>query len=103
MKIAFITYEYPPDTAYGGIATYVNQAATMLRRRGHQVEVFTSSPYRSGRECEDGVMVHRVRVTEQRDFSKPVGEVFAERHAEIEFDVLEGPEFYADAREAVRL
>src|SRR5262249_31635894 len=103
MKIAFITYEYPPDTAYGGIATYVNQAATMLQRRGHQVEVFSSSSYRAGKECESGVLVHRVQVAGQRDFSKPIGKVFAQRHAQIEFDVLEGPEFCADAREAVRL
>jgi|RhiMetdeSRZDD1v2_1073273.scaffolds.fasta_scaffold33440_3 glycogen(starch) synthase len=103
MKIAFITFEYPPDTAYGGIATYVNQAAIMLQSRGHQVEVFTSSPYRSGDEWESGVLVHRIRVAGQRDFSKPIGQVFAKRHAQIQFDVLEGPEFCADAREAVRL
>ncbi|NJR66423.1 MAG: hypothetical protein HC772_15630 [Leptolyngbyaceae cyanobacterium CRU_2_3] len=30
MKIAFVSYEYPPDTAIGGIATYVQQAAQML-------------------------------------------------------------------------
>ncbi len=103
MKVAFISYDYPPDTAYGGIATYVNQAATMLQRRSHKVEVFTSSPHRSGSEFEDGVTVHRARVAEQRNFSKPIGQIFAERHSQIGFDVLEGPEFYADAREAVHL
>lgn len=36
MKIAFISYEYPPpDAAYGGIATYVRQAARMLASPGH--------------------------------------------------------------------
>lgn len=43
MKIAFITFEYPPDTADGGIATYVKQAANMLQLRGNQVEVFAAS------------------------------------------------------------
>lgn len=103
MKIAFISYEYPPDTAYGGIATYVHQAAKMLSRRGHHVEVFTASPDRSGTEAEDGLLVHRISEKRQHKFSGPIGQVFADRHATVEFDVLEGPEYSADAREAVRL
>lgn len=103
MKIAFITYEYPPDAAYGGIATYVHQAARMLYGRGHHVEVFTSSPYRSGTEIEDGLVVHRIVNYDFGSFAVDIGQVFAERHATVKFDVLEGPEFSADAREAVRL
>src|SRR5262245_7138891 len=103
MKIAFISYEYPPDTAYGGIATYVEQAAQMLQRRGHYVEVFTGSPARSGTVSQDGLLVHRVQVATQASFTLPIGQVFSERHTLVQFDVLEGPEFYADAREAVRL
>jgi glycosyltransferase involved in cell wall biosynthesis len=103
MKIAFISYEYPPDTAYGGIATYVEQAAQMLQRRGHYIEVFTGSPARSGTVRQDGLLVHRVQVADQASFTLPIGQVFSARHTLVQFDVLEGPEFYADAREAVRL
>ena len=52
MKIALISYEYPPDTAIGGIATYVSQIAQVLHRRGNQVEIFCASPYRSGSQEE---------------------------------------------------
>ena len=62
MNIAFISYEYPPDTAYGGIATYVHQAAMMLSRRGHHVEVFSGSPHRTGTENEECLLVHRINV-----------------------------------------
>jgi glycogen synthase len=103
VKIAFISYEYPPDTAYGGIATYVYQAARMLHSRGHRVEVFTSSPQRDGSQIEDHVLVHRIKEAEQEQFALPVGSLFAKRHADVRFDVLEGPEFLADAREAVNL
>jgi glycogen(starch) synthase len=103
LKIAFITYEYPPDTAYGGIATYVHQAAQMLVRRGHQAEVFAGSPLRTGTELEDGVLVHRVLAAQQQDFAAPIGECFAARHGQVNFDVLEGPDYAADAREAARL
>jgi glycogen(starch) synthase len=103
MKIAFISYEYPLDAAYGGIATYVYQAARMLSRRGHHVEVFTSSPYRSGTEMEDGIIVHRINEKEQQNFAGHIGHIFVKRHAALQFDVLEGPDYAADAREAIRL
>jgi glycosyltransferase involved in cell wall biosynthesis len=103
MNIALISYEYPPDAAYGGIATYVHQAARVLAGRGHRVEVFTSSPTREGITQEEGVRVHRVRETDQRNFALPIGRVFAARHSSARFDLLEGPDYAADAREAVRL
>jgi hypothetical protein len=92
-KIAFISYEYPPDTAYGGIATYVNQAARMLVARGHRVEVFAGSPDREGVRTEEGVRVHRVRVPDQRSFAEPIGMSLAARHSIEKFDVLEGPDY----------
>jgi glycosyltransferase involved in cell wall biosynthesis len=109
MKIALISYGYPPDTPYGGIATYVYQVARMLNKRNHHVEVFTSSPYRYGTSIEDGIVVHRIvhssqdYWSNQQDFVNYVGEAFAERHKDIQFDVIEGPDYLADAREAVRL
>jgi glycogen synthase len=103
LKIAFISYEYPPDAAYGGIATYVYQGARMLQLRGHHVEVFTSSPHRDGSQLEDHVLVHRIKETRQEKFAIPAGRFFAARHAAVGFDVLEGPEFFADGREAVKL
>lgn len=105
MKIAFISYQYPPDTAYGGISTYVNQASSMLQIRGNQVEVFVASRQRSGTETQpNGVVVHRIRNEKlQTDFAKSVAQIFASRHQEIGFDVLEGPDYCADARLAVQL
>ncbi|XGV97100.1 MAG: glycosyltransferase family 4 protein [Leptolyngbya sp. BL-A-14] len=106
MKIAFISYEYPPDTATGGIATYVYQVARMMQQRGHHVEVFTSSPHREGVMIEDGVVVHRILYTtntDRRDFATYAGKVFAQRHATIGFDVVEGPENDAHARGAIAL
>ncbi len=108
MHIAFISYEYPPDTAAGGIATYVKQAAFMLASRGHDVEVFTAGRGRGGVEREDGVLVHRLQDPDgpgdgTGDFSARIAPVFAARHALSAFDVLEGPEYRAEARDAVRL
>jgi len=103
MKIAFISYEYPPDSAYGGIGTYVFQAVRMLIARGHHVEVFSSSPTRSSSTTEENIMVHRVIETNYESFSAKIGYVFAHRHSSIQFDVLEGPEYGGDALEAIKL
>ncbi|MEB3360451.1 MAG: glycosyltransferase family 4 protein [Synechococcales bacterium] len=101
MKIAFISYEYPPDTAVGGIATYVQQAAQMLVQRGHQVEVFAGSDTQTSSQLVDGIWVHRVQAP-RSCFAGAIAPVFVERHGSIQFDVLEGPDCGADAAAAVR-
>ncbi|MBE9139442.1 glycosyltransferase family 4 protein [Nodosilinea sp. LEGE 07088] len=97
MKIALISFEYPPDTAYGGIATYAHQAATLLTWRGHTVEVFAGSRDRSGTDIEGAVTVHRIQVKQKIDFIRAVVPIFLGRHQATAFDVVEGPEYGADA------
>ena len=96
VKIALISYEYPPDTALGGIGTYTQQAARILRQRGHQVEVFSASKSRSGVFDDDGIRVHRLIEPERRGFPFSIAPIFARRHADVGFDVAEAPEYYAD-------
>ncbi len=77
----------------------------MLQLRGNQVEVFAASRQRSRTETEaNGVVVHWLKhETLKVDFAQPIAEVFAKRHQEIGFDVLEGPDYGADSRFAVQL
>ncbi|MDM3861028.1 MAG: glycosyltransferase family 4 protein [Aphanizomenon gracile PMC644.10] len=99
MKIALISYEYPPDTAMGGIATYVDQISRVLENRGHHVEVFSASLTREVTETISGVIVHRVLETDREHFRKKIVNTFIKRHNEVKFDVVESPEFNADAYE----
>lgn len=101
MHIAFISYEYPPETPNGGIATYVQQAARMLHSRGHAVEIFAGSPTRDAVIDTAGLRVHRVYVERRTDFADSVADVFARRHFAALFDVAEGPDYDADARHAI--
>ncbi len=103
MRIAFISYEYPPDTAVGGIATYTHQAAVMMAQRGHAVEVFAASQLRQGVFIEDGVTVHLSQPENRDAFADLAGKQFAARHADAPFDVMEGPDYRADARTAASL
>jgi glycogen synthase len=97
MKIALVSYEYPPDTAVGGIGTYVQQIAQVLHHRGHPVTVFAGSPSRSGRTIEAGIEVHRVQAA-RSEFAHAIAPIFAQQHQITPFDVMEGGECGADAR-----
>ncbi len=98
MRLAYVSYEYPPDTALGGIATYVRQAARTMAGRGWSVEVFAASRGGTFTVDDDGVTVHRVGEPCNLAFARAVAPLFEARHRESPFDVIEGPEYHADAR-----
>ncbi len=62
MNLALLSYEYPPDTGYGGIGTYSYYHARALAKLGHNVHVIAgaNSPGRSDSE-HDGVRVTRIQ------------------------------------------
>ncbi len=63
MRIALLSFEYPPETGFGGIGTYTWYHARALVRLGHEVHVLAgateATPLR--RTEHDGVVVHRFR------------------------------------------
>src|SRR5579885_209830 len=112
MRIALVTREYPPDTAWGGIGTFYGHFARALAAAGCSVEVFCQSIASARLEAGDGVRVHHVLV--RRDgtdlptagsmaghdsfgaFSYALAasmlEAVSRRHAEAPFDIVEGHE-----------
>jgi glycogen(starch) synthase len=100
VRLAFVSYEYAGTAAGGGIGTYVRGAAAMMAARGHDVEVFTSAPVGSAAQPPN-VLVHAAPVDRQR-FAHAVVPAFARRHIAQPFDVVEGPDFGADAIEIAR-
>jgi glycogen(starch) synthase len=61
MRILYISNEYPPQTGFGGIATYTKNMAEGMSSLGHDVHVICRSV--SGAETsgtENGVSVHRI-------------------------------------------
>lgn len=97
MKIALITFEYPRETHFGGIATYMFQLAEMLKNRGHIVEVFTATFSNSYFYIENGIRINRCKVDTRENFKDLVPLLFAARDNEIKFDIIESCEFGADA------
>jgi glycogen synthase len=65
MKIALLSYEYPPETGFGGIGTYTWYQARALAKLGHEVHVLAgaTSATEFRRDDHDGVCVYRFRST----------------------------------------
>lgn len=61
MRIGLISWEYPPDTALGGIATYVHELAHGLSALGHQVVVLARALERDEVQTDGPVLVYRIR------------------------------------------
>ena len=102
MRIAFVSYEFPPDTAFGGIATYVAQISRCLAAAGAEVEVFCGSQTHNDQFVDEhGVTVNRFK-SDRNTFATVMVPGFVQRHRVNPFDVLEGPDFMAEARYVVR-
>lgn len=62
LNICLVSREYPPDTAFGGIATYSLDTAKLLSNHGHTVTVFSQSLSPSRILDLQGVKVHKIRI-----------------------------------------
>jgi len=62
MRIAILSYEYPPETGFGGIGTYAWYQARALAKLGHDVHVFAGSTKPGIHHSEhEGVKVTRIK------------------------------------------
>jgi glycosyltransferase involved in cell wall biosynthesis len=102
MRIAMVSYEYPPDNACGGIGTYAKEAAELLVHRGHSVEVFAASNRRAGHFEQGGMGVNLVGEMNRWRFAGAIAPVFSQRNAISNFDAVESPEYFADGRDILK-
>ena len=98
MKIAFISYEYPPDTGFGGIGTYTKHMVQALSGMGHYIEIFSCSHKEEKFDIAiaENVKLHRVVALRRKEFSVAIVPVFQKRNAIINFDIIESPEYGAE-------
>jgi glycosyltransferase involved in cell wall biosynthesis len=108
MKICLVSQEYPPETAWGGIATLTLGKAQYMARMGHEVHVLSRSATKDSpdlrTEMHDGVVVHRMqppghdfpfycRGTYMLGYSWSVLRRLTRLMQEATFDVIDFPEF----------
>jgi glycosyltransferase involved in cell wall biosynthesis len=99
MKIAFISYEFPPDTGKGGIGTYVKQTAAAMAAVGMDVHVFAGSQQRACTITEEGYQVHLTNCTDVHDFRLRVVDSFTVVQELSPFDLIESAEINGNAWE----
>ena len=58
MRVALVTREYPPETAWGGIGVFYSVFAAALARAGHDVEVFTPALALEGVATKHALLSH---------------------------------------------
>ena len=97
MRIAYITYEFPPDTGKGGIGTYVKQIAGAMAALGADVHVFAGSPVRSSTIFCNGYNVHWVQCRDGFIYRQAVLSSIKLEHSRHSFDFMESPEIGANA------
>lgn len=113
MRVCIISREYPPETGFGGIATFSNHLANGLKELGHDVEVVALAKDTGRTIVQDGIRVHRVLPTEipgdlgsvalcmpysryVLQTSTALWEKFFQLHQEQPFDVVDTPELLAE-------
>lgn len=99
MRIAFITYEFPPDTGKGGIGTYTKQVASIMAGLGWDIHVFAGSHKKQFTQKMDGYLVHFIECDNGFDFRDKVVPVFSMEQYILPFDLIESPEINGNAWE----
>ena len=99
MRIAFITYEFPPASGKGGIGTYTRQMAIALAAKRWDVHVFSGCSTPSATYVEDGYHLHLSKCENGNDFRHKVVKSFSDEQAINPFDLIESPEINGNAWE----
>lgn len=91
MKIAYISYEYPPETGGGGIGTFLHNQIPLLARKCERVVIFCGTKNKEA--FWENNWVFRIPCNHLRDYNINVLRYFSVLHQEIKFDLIEGTDF----------
>jgi glycosyltransferase involved in cell wall biosynthesis len=107
LNICLISREYPPDTAFGGMATFSRDTALMLQERGHRVTVMSQCLSQSHVINDQGVQVYKIRIPRPFDsyrhlslfipaFNTMVICEVLKQHRKKAFDLIDVPDHLAE-------
>ena len=117
MNVLFLSKEYPPETGWGGIGTYIYNIAHALSERGDSVHILslaykTHPEYKEQKTGKGSIHIHRIKPVR---FPTPILNHFFFRSLEIikfniaiilkikkllnseKFDIIEAPEWRSEA------
>lgn len=105
MKICLVSREYPPETAWGGIGTYIYNLAHGLSELGNEVHVIAYAPDGEATYLDQKVRVHRIRHIEIREKYSFLSKIFYSFRAfqkinelidKYGIEIVEGPDWCAE-------
>ncbi|PWH12715.1 MAG: hypothetical protein DDG60_11880 [Anaerolineae bacterium] len=109
MNICIVSREFPPDTAFGGIATYSLDTARILKAHGHQVFVFSQSTTSTYITTIQDIPVYKIKIprifTNYRQIFLPIfilaynAMIFWhvwKQHRQLPFDIIDVPDHLAE-------
>lgn len=100
MRIAFVSYEYPPETGGGGIGTYLVGVVQGLAQLGHQVVLICGGSADEKRQ-EKGLKIIKVNASSD-EFANKAAEAFAEEHRQKPIELVELTDYAAWGLEVQR-
>ena len=101
MTIAFVSYEYPPETGGGGIGTYLFQCVKWLPAYGHEIVVFCATA--ASEAFWENEFVYRIPASDWDSFNRILPTYFTQVHKERKFDIAEGTDFRAGGIEIMKI
>lgn len=114
MRILLVHREYPPETAWGGIATFNYHLAHELKARGHSVDVLSFSYTTASDTVVEGIRVKRI-VSSVRGYpwerslyyyfwrySQTVYDAFREMESACKYDVVDLWDHLAEGLEIIK-
>ena len=114
LRILFLSQEYPPETGWGGIGSYLYALAPALAARGHQVHVLSCAEGQKSSDLLDrGVHLHRRGLLQRprtlrllhlvlrapqtvKRLWLALSNYYWYRRLDADFDVLEYPDWLAE-------
>lgn len=96
MRICFVSYEYPPDTGIGGIATYIKQVAGVLAAKEINITIICGTHGADTILFENGHSVHKLNCKSSHHFTKLSANYLEKLHYKDKFDIVEVPEYRAE-------
>lgn len=92
MRVALISFEYPPAVAVGGIGTYAWHASHMLAKADIDVVVFAAGQAEGVEHPASGIEVRRVIAHTRLEFSVALTPHLLAAHRRAAVDLIEAPE-----------
>ena len=93
MRILFVSYEYPPDTGFGGIATYTFQVAHLFSEHKIHTEIICGSANSNATVKEnDFLTIHKIKSNSLLQFNQLLPSKLS-LFRDQQIDLIEAPDY----------